>query len=534
MTDCAPACETSSNTGAEQHGEAHRGEGDDGDLPRPDTEGAREPGTDEDADTHSDRDLDDPPVPLTERHAEADDGRHRREERLRMSEHCGGQEPRSAGRDGALQDEEDAFAQPDDPPPYRRGGTLGGAGSEVPASAPGQRRRSGGSVPPAHHRPPIRMRHVSRPPQPRRTVRWCRDKQPPPADPGWAMPVERALATAFRPQDLGYVGGRQRLLRRRKRLGQSDDARTPARPTPATRLGRPRTSRPGTAPGPSHSRDARRRRGPDATAPGRQRCALWPSGSATHRRSRASFVDPRLLDLYQDGVTIERTPAELDHDRLSPARRQEVVERAVVDYNRTNAEGDGHQMSQTNENQATGRSRRRCDVRRRGDPVGTGPGGGRGRRAGPRPTASPPRPSSVRRSMRSGPESHWTSGSPRRNRTSTPPTPSTRCPTRARGRLVAPRRGHRAGRGRCRDRGRRGQGGQCRDRREEAAMHVIDEDRLDPLSRVKRPWKPRRTLLPVAPRIPPRRRRSPTPPRTPRAGPPRPPGRREPACCSGG
>lgn len=46
--------------------------------------------------------------------------------------------------------------------------------------------------------------------------------------------------------------------------------------------------------------------------------------------ARASYVDPRLIDPYQDGVTIERAVAKLDRSRLSPAQRQEVLERAVL------------------------------------------------------------------------------------------------------------------------------------------------------------------------------------------------------------
>lgn len=66
---------------------------------------------------------------------------------------------------------------------------------------------------------------------------------------------------------------------------------------------RPRISGPGTAPctRPSPWRDVRRRRSANARAPSRPRCAMWPSSSVTRRRSRASYVDPRLIDLYQDG-----------------------------------------------------------------------------------------------------------------------------------------------------------------------------------------------------------------------------------------
>ncbi|MGI8879365.1 MAG: DNA topoisomerase IB [Jatrophihabitans sp.] len=46
--------------------------------------------------------------------------------------------------------------------------------------------------------------------------------------------------------------------------------------------------------------------------------------------ARASYVDQRIIDLYYDGVTIERAVGTADKLRARDPRRQEILERAVV------------------------------------------------------------------------------------------------------------------------------------------------------------------------------------------------------------
>ena len=76
----------------------------DDDLPRPAAEQLGEPVGDHDADRHADRDLADPAEPLPVRRPEAEEGRHRCEERRLVAEHLRGDHPCHPGRDGALGD----------------------------------------------------------------------------------------------------------------------------------------------------------------------------------------------------------------------------------------------------------------------------------------------------------------------------------------------------------------------------------------------------------------------------------------------
>ena len=104
----------------EHDGDAHREDDDDRHLPR----AVAEPEDDDVADEHADGDahrhLDDPAQPLPVGEPEAEDGGDGGEERDRVTEHVGGDEPGDEDGDADLEDERPPVAQPPQPPLERR------------------------------------------------------------------------------------------------------------------------------------------------------------------------------------------------------------------------------------------------------------------------------------------------------------------------------------------------------------------------------------------------------------------------------
>ena len=110
----------------DEHGQAHRDDDDDGDLPSPGPRNADEEVSSEDTDGHADGDLDDATEALAVGDPEADDGDDGREERCGMREDVACNPPGDTCGQGALDEQEGPRAQPPD-----------AAGDPHAAAAPG-------------------------------------------------------------------------------------------------------------------------------------------------------------------------------------------------------------------------------------------------------------------------------------------------------------------------------------------------------------------------------------------------------------